>query len=370
MQRVTRTSALASLPAPPASPGTPGYFTGGNPGGGVPATVPGYEWFNGVQEELIAALSDGGLTPDAATLTQLRQSIRRLSAAGVTAVTGTTILTADAAGLVTVTVAAAATITLPAANAAGGRPMRLLFARLDATANTVTIQRAGSDAIEGQNTITLPVGARMQLVSDGVSSWRIGGVAGPQARMQAFTAGGTFTVPAGVYRVRVTCTGGGGGGAGSGTGNAGGGGGAGGTAIGWYDVTPNQAITVTIGAAGTAGISGGGTGGNGGTSSFGALLSAGGGSGGTVGASAGGGGAGTGGTLNIDGGAGHDGTGNVSSTVGGSGGASFWGGGGRAGAGGSGGGQAGTAFGSGGGGSYGSAGAGGAGRAGVVLVEW
>lgn len=46
MQRVTRSTAVAVLPAPPAGAGSPGFFTGGNPGTGTPATIPGYEWFN------------------------------------------------------------------------------------------------------------------------------------------------------------------------------------------------------------------------------------------------------------------------------------------------------------------------------------
>lgn len=80
MQRVTRSTAVAVLPAPPAGAGSPGYFTGGNPGTGTPATVPGFEWFNGVQEEIIAVIVAAGLTPDAGDLTQLRQAIAALVA--------------------------------------------------------------------------------------------------------------------------------------------------------------------------------------------------------------------------------------------------------------------------------------------------
>jgi hypothetical protein len=44
------------------SPGTEGYFTNGNPGGGIPATeVPDW-WLNMVQEELRAVVVAGGLT--------------------------------------------------------------------------------------------------------------------------------------------------------------------------------------------------------------------------------------------------------------------------------------------------------------------
>lgn len=261
------------------------------------------------------------------------------------------------------------TVTLPGHSAAIGIPLYFEFVRVDTTANTVTISRSGSNMIEGLVSMPLAVGNRISLMSDGVSAWSVLSATAGQG-MQVFTGSGTFTVPAGVYRIRVTNTGGGGGGAGCGTGNSGNGGGAGGTAIGFYGVTPGQTISVTIGAAGTAGISGGGNGGNGGTTSFGSLCSATGGQGGTVGAGASGGGTGTGGQINIGGGDGTEGAGLTSAIYAGAGGASFWGGGGRGGDGTVGGGLAGKAYGSGGGGSYNNAGPGGAGKAGCVLVEW
>lgn len=63
MQRVKRSTAVAALPAMPAG-GTPGFFANPNPGGGVPATIPGYEWFNSVQEELCALVTAAGLPLD------------------------------------------------------------------------------------------------------------------------------------------------------------------------------------------------------------------------------------------------------------------------------------------------------------------
>lgn len=62
MRRVTRPTAVAFKPAPPASPGPPGFFTGGNPLAGQEATVPGYEWFNTVQEEIARFVELSGLT--------------------------------------------------------------------------------------------------------------------------------------------------------------------------------------------------------------------------------------------------------------------------------------------------------------------
>lgn len=95
---------------------------------------------------------------------------------------------------------------------------------------------------------------------------------------QAFTTSGTFTVPAGVSRIKVTVIGGGGGGSGYNT-QSGGSGGPGGIGIGVYDVVAGQQYAVTVGLGG-AGSNGSSPGGTGGTSSFGALLSATGGAGG------------------------------------------------------------------------------------------
>jgi hypothetical protein len=190
---------------------------------------------------------------------------------------------------------------------------------------------------------------------------------------RVFASSGTFTVPAGVTIIKVTCTGGGGGGAScnstfpatASNDASGGGGGAGGTAIGSYTVTPGQAIAITIGAGGAAQASGG-------TSSAGGLCSSTGGAGTqfqALGTSAGGsGGAGAGGTVNINGGFGSDGQSGVAAFAG-NGGASYWGGGTRAYA------ALGSALtaaapGGGGGGAYNGTNAGGAGISGVVFIEW
>ena len=89
----------------------------------------------------------------------------------------------------------------------------------------------------------------------------------------------TFTVPTGVKKVRAVVVGaGGGGGASQDYYYYGGdGGGGGGFAMGEYDVTPGQQITVTVGSGGTGGYSPGWTspynGADGGSSSFGAFCS-------------------------------------------------------------------------------------------------
>ena len=198
----------------------------------------------------------------------------------------------------------------------------------------------------------------------------------PGKNVSRFTSSGTFTVPAGVRKVRVTCVGGGGGGAGctpsGSTYNSSAGGGAGGAAIGIYTVTPGQPVAVTVGAGGTGGVAANGAGTQGGTSSFGAFCSATGGGFGfwqTATTSPGGaGGSATGGTiLNATGGFGGDGVGTATPIPSGYGGTSIFGGSGRSAINGNIGGQA---PGAGGGGSYQTSGPGGDGADGIVIVEW
>ena len=199
---------------------------------------------------------------------------------------------------------------------------------------------------------------------------------------QAFTSGGSFTVPAAI--VEVTVVGGGGGATGAnpnggGAGNylSGAGGGAGGLAkkrITGLTIGATIAVTVAAGGPGAGTTDGGGspvTANPGGTSSFGSYVSATGGGGGGWGApttSAGGGpGAGVGGDVNSFGGYGSDGQAGVFTGMG-NGGSSFFGSGGRAASGQNG--YNGAAYGSGGGGSYGFPFNGGNGAPGIVMVEW
>jgi hypothetical protein len=138
------------------------------------------------------------------------------------------------------------------------------------------------------------------------------GFSGGFSNMQVFTSTGTFTVPAGITKVKVTVVGGGGG---SGAARiniccqfpATAGGGGGGAAIEIISgLTPGGTVAVTVGAGGTAG-SAGANGGTGGTSSFGAYCSATGGAGSPTLLGSGdfysySGGLGSGGDLNIRGG--------------------------------------------------------------------
>ena len=209
---------------------------------------------------------------------------------------------------------------------------------------------------------------------------------------QLFTAGGTFTVPAGILKIKVSVYGGGAGGGGGNSPTGGGGGGAGGYAEGIYTVVPLSNYTVTIGTGGTGGLTAGGLGADGGTTSFGVLLSASGGLAGTSHFLGGAGGIGIGGYLNSSlgnggGGAPGSGTAGIAATGTGGGGSgaltnTVTGAGGGGGGGGFGGGNGGnstsvgfnayanTGAGGGGAGGGGNANNGGNGAAGKVIVFW
>lgn len=130
----------------------------------------------------------------------------------------------------------------------------------------------------------------------------------PNLTMQSFTASGSFTVPAGVTKLKYRVWGSGGGGGGNtGTVASGGsGGGGGGYVEGVSVVTPAATIAIVIGAGGAGGI-GGASGGAGTATTVSVVgVSCAGGSGGTPGTSTslgtgGAGGAGTGGNLQVTG---------------------------------------------------------------------
>ena len=257
-----------------------------------------------------------------------------------------------------ITVAAS---TIPVANGGTGQTTytngQLLIG--NTTGNTLT-----------KATLTAGTGITITNGTGSISIAASGGGGGGFSSWQIFTSNGTFTVPTGITKVKVTVVGGGGGGGYGGRdgcspaygGNGGGGGGAAIEII--SGLTPGGTVTVTVGAAGGAGNPNVPTTATaGGTSSFGAYCSATGGGGGSSGAGSGGaGGLGSGGDLNIRGGGGNP-TPNLYGTGGAAGASSILGGGGIYGG-------AGGAYGGGGGGGISENGIAGVGAAGVVIVEY
>lgn len=80
MDRKWKSGAAAAPPA--LDNASDGYATGGNPGGGVPATKPGAHWYHMITEELLAVINAAGIAFDKTDLTQLRDAILLLISAG------------------------------------------------------------------------------------------------------------------------------------------------------------------------------------------------------------------------------------------------------------------------------------------------
>jgi len=99
MDRVYKDGAAIDPPLAPLSPSV-GYPTDGDQGTNTIATQPGEYWFHMVTESLVKVIEGAGLTPDHEDLTQLTESIRRLSKTNVLHLQGTRFLTVDDAGSV------------------------------------------------------------------------------------------------------------------------------------------------------------------------------------------------------------------------------------------------------------------------------
>lgn len=224
-------------------------------------------------------------------------------------------------------------------------------------------------------TPTAPTAAPGTLTTQVATTAFVGAEITRAPQMMVFTSSSSFTIPAGVTRVKLKAwAGGGGGGAGTATIGSGGGGGGGGHTEGLYTVTPAGALVITVGSGGTgsstssAGAAGGATSVTGMASGSCATTAGGGGSSsGSGGGAAGGGGSGSGGLLNVSGQGGGAGYSIGSAGVGGNGGGSFCAP--CTGPSASAGGQIGI-FPGGGGGGGGAVNGGGNGAGGLVIIEW
>jgi len=280
------------------------------------------------------------------------------------------------------------TITAPTTNP---RIDRIVIAQLNGVVSVITGTPAGSPVPPAIITGKLPVAQVLLQTSTTIITndmiiderqLNLAGITFPEPdvsagfqSVQVFTAGGTWTKPSGITKIVVEVIGGGAGGR-SGTyeTTVGGGGGAGGYSLKVIDVSAIASESVTIGAGGAANNAGG-------TSSFGSHCSA---TGGLQPSAAGtisqrnGGGAGSGGDINLPGEWGGNGfvfdmsMGTASGGIGGNGGSTKYGAGGRGGCSdmtSSDYGCDGDGYGPGGGGGVGDTyGWGGAGKGGIVIV--
>ncbi|SPV11587.1 bacteriophage tail fiber protein [Burkholderia cepacia] len=76
-------TAVSAIPTP-APAGTPGFFTGGNPATGLPATIVDADWLNMIQQELLNILAAAGITPSKTAYNQVLSSLQSLFAGAAT----------------------------------------------------------------------------------------------------------------------------------------------------------------------------------------------------------------------------------------------------------------------------------------------
>jgi hypothetical protein len=163
--------------------------------------------------------------------------------------------------------AANLTLTLPTADGTNGQVLQtngsgaLAFANIAVanggtgattlTANAVLIGN-GTSAVS-----SVAPGTNGNVLTSNGTTWTSAAAspAGLQGVMVVLTSGTSYTIPAGVTKIKATVVGGGGGISGQFFNNTGGGGG--GTAIKYFTVTPGASITYAVGAAGTSGVNGG-----------------------------------------------------------------------------------------------------------------
>jgi hypothetical protein len=127
-------------------------FTAGDPILGVLATNFSPAWANGLQEETARLIEWAGSALDPAKYDQAKAALSQAFGGASRTVAADTVLTHADAGLVLIDAAAGpVSVTLPAAD----RPCAFRFVRIDASANAVSVQRAGTDLIDGASSFGL-----------------------------------------------------------------------------------------------------------------------------------------------------------------------------------------------------------------------
>ena len=206
-----------------------------------------------------------------------------------------------------------ATLTPPPYALITGMCFSVKFTNGNTAASTLNINGLGAKTIKkvgGVNLTSGDIASGMvgRFIYDGTDFQLLNPNASKlMTNVQVFDTSGNFTVPSGVSRIKVEGWSAGGGGSGGVPSLvSGSGGGAGGYSLNFFDVVEGAVHAITIGAAGVAGVISGG-GGNGGATTFGALMSITGGTGGIPNGNGGIGGIGNG-IINVQGGMGNSGT--------------------------------------------------------------
>ncbi|MBU9403578.1 hypothetical protein KTE13_27935 [Burkholderia multivorans] len=156
-------TAVSALPTP-ALAGTPGFFTGGNPATGQPATILDADWLNMVQQELLNILAAAGISPSKTTYNQVLTALEQLFAgtgetgnfAGFVALNASAILAGSEAGsVIQYYGSGGATFTLPATGSMGQTARVFPFSNNGS--GPVTVAAAAGEHIDDGNILVTSI---------------------------------------------------------------------------------------------------------------------------------------------------------------------------------------------------------------------
>lgn len=102
MFRIDDATASSSMPAPDAA-GAEGYFTGGDPANGTPATRVRYWWLNMIQEELCSILAAAGIARSKTSVSQVNSALQKMYAPVIGSARNLTMLVAASSSTATLT---------------------------------------------------------------------------------------------------------------------------------------------------------------------------------------------------------------------------------------------------------------------------
>lgn len=262
-------------------------YTDGNVASGIAATRLRAAAFNAIQEELAYIIENSGGTLSASDTTQILTTLKTLFQAKDA---GLTSLAALAGGANMLPYYTAADVFAQTSLTAIGRSLIGQTTQANALSYLGGAPLA-SPALTGTPTApTATAGtSTTQIANTAFVGAAIVAATGRLAAIQKFTSSGTYTPTPGVTKIIVEMVGGGGGGggapAGSSTSNSVGGGGGSGAYMLASITSPAASYAITIGTGGAAGTTGQGT--SGGSTTFGSLVTCGGGSGGYTGTASG-----------------------------------------------------------------------------------
>lgn len=205
MYRIDNDTAVPALPVPAAvGPNPNHYFTKGNPGSGIPATIVDDDWANAVQEEICAVIVAAGISLNKTNRAQLLAALRATgvfqtaaqfdssskaattefvqralgnhSSADFLAVS-TVLTAADVGKFYSLGSASPFTITLPARSAL---PSGAAYTFRNSGASVVTIARTGADTFTigqvSQTSVAIPPGSEMTITADiNTAIWNVSG---------------------------------------------------------------------------------------------------------------------------------------------------------------------------------------------------